>query len=47
MGDTAEVVFEPQLPFVADTFDRCEGLARLATMESSQPIMLGKIINIE
>jgi len=46
-GDTAEVVFEPQLPFVADAFDKCEGLARLALMESSQPIMLGKVVNVE
>jgi elongation factor 1-alpha len=45
-GDTAEVVFEPQMPFVADTFEKCEGLARLALMESSQPIMLGKIVAI-
>ena len=46
-GDTAEIVFEPQLPFVADTFEACEGLARLALMESSQPIMLGKIVAVE
>ena len=46
-GDTAEIVFEPQLPFVADTFESCEGLARLALMESSQPIMLGKIVAVE
>lgn len=46
-GDTAEVVFEPQQPFVADAFDNCEGLARLALMESSQPIMLGKVVKVE
>lgn len=46
-GDMAEVVFEPQQPFVADKFDNCEGLSRLAVMEGNGVIMLGKIISIE
>jgi elongation factor 1-alpha len=46
-GDMAEVIFEPQLPFVADAFENCEGLSRLAVMEGNGVIMLGKIMSIE
>jgi elongation factor 1-alpha len=46
-GDSAEIVLEPQQPFVCDTFDNCEGLARVALMESGSPIFLGKIIKTE
>lgn len=46
-GDTAELVFEPQMPFIADTFESCEGLSRAAFMESGQPIFLAKVISIQ
>jgi elongation factor 1-alpha len=46
-GDTCEVVFEPQMGFVADVFDKCSGLSRIAFFESGQPIFLGKIVAIE
>jgi len=46
-NEMAEVVFEPQSPFVADAFDQCEGLARLAIMEGNGVVMLGKIMGVE
>lgn len=47
MNEMAEVVFEPQQPFVVDTFTNCEGLGRLAVMEGHSVQMLGKVINVE
>lgn len=48
-GDAAEIVFEPTSAhgFVVETFDKCEGLARLAVMEGNSAVMLGKIIEVE
>jgi len=46
-GDMGEVVFEPQQPFVVETFKNCEGLGRVAIMEGSQVVMLGKIVVVE
>jgi elongation factor 1-alpha len=45
-NDMAEVVFEPQQPFVCDTFKNCEGLGRIAIMEGASVIMLGKVTAI-
>ena len=45
-NEMAEVVFEPQLPFVVETFDKCEGLGRLAIMDSSSVVMLGKVTQV-
>jgi elongation factor 1-alpha len=42
-NEMAEVVFEPQQPFVVDTFKNCEGLGRVAIMEGASVIMLGKV----
>src|SRR5690606_5491668 len=42
-NDIAEVVFEPQRPFVVDTFANCEGLGRVAIMEGSDAVMLGVV----
>ncbi|ARF10763.1 elongation Factor 1-alpha EF1-alpha [Hokovirus HKV1] len=45
-GDMAEIVVEPQKPIVADEFRNCEGLGRLAFMDSQNVVMLGKIVGI-
>lgn len=46
-GEMAEVVFEPQGPFVVDSFKNCEGLGRVAVMEGNSVVMLGKAIEVE
>jgi len=43
-GEQAEIVFEPQLPFTVQAFTDCEGLGRVAVLESNSLVMLGKII---
>lgn len=45
-GDTAEVVFEPRMPFFVETFTDCEGLGRIAVMDSNSLVMLGKITQV-
>jgi elongation factor 1-alpha len=39
-NEAAEVVFEPQQPFVVDTYSNCEGLGRVAIMEGNSVQML-------
>jgi elongation factor 1-alpha len=46
-NEMAEVSFEPQQPFVVDTFKNCEGLGRVAIMEGNGVVMLGKIVTVE
>jgi elongation factor 1-alpha len=46
-NEMAEVVFEPQQPFVVDSFKNCEGLGRVAIMEGASVIMLGKVTALE
>jgi len=46
-NEMAEVVFEPQQPFVVDSFMNCEGLGRVAIMEGSSVVMLGKATKVE
>jgi len=46
-NEMAEVCFEPQQPFVVDTFKNCEGLGRVAIMEGNGVVMLGKIVEVE
>ena len=46
-NDAAEVTFVPKMPFMADTFENCPGLGRIAVMNSNSLVMLGKIIEIE
>nr|QWE91718.1 eukaryotic elongation factor 1-alpha-like protein [Salpingoeca crinita] len=46
-NEVAEVKFEPQQPFVVDTFKNCEGLGRIAIMEGNTVVMLGKVTKIE
>jgi elongation factor 1-alpha len=45
-NEMAECVFEPQQPFVVDTFKNCEGLGRVALMEGASVIMLGKVVTV-
>jgi elongation factor 1-alpha len=45
-NEMAEVVFEPQQPFVAEGFQECEGLGRVAIMEGSSVVMLGKAVSV-
>merc|ERR1712010_101796 len=42
-NDAAGVVFVPQQPMVVDTFDNCEGLARIALLDGNSAVMLGKV----
>merc|ERR1719183_2004719 len=46
-NEMAEIVFEPQQPFVAEAFGECEGLGRVAIMEGASVVMLGKAISVE
>merc|ERR1719478_319234 len=34
-NDAAEGIFEPQQPMVVDSFDKCEGLSRIAFMDGN------------
>jgi elongation factor 1-alpha len=43
-GDTCEIEFQPQIPMAASAFNVCEGLGRIAVLESNSLVMLGKII---
>jgi elongation factor 1-alpha len=42
-NEMAEVVFQPQQPLVVDTFKNCEGLSRIAFLDGSTAVMLGKV----
>jgi elongation factor 1-alpha len=46
-NEMAEVIFEPLQPFVCAPFDTCEGLGRVALMEGSSVVMLGKAVAVE
>jgi len=46
-NEMAEVVFEPQQPFVVEDFKVCEGLGRIAIMEGASVVMLGKSSAVE
>jgi elongation factor 1-alpha len=46
-GEQAEIVFEPQQPIYLETFEDCEGLGRIAVMDSNQLVMLGKIMSVK
>jgi elongation factor 1-alpha len=46
-NEMAECIFEPQQPFVVDSFKNCEGLGRVAIMEGATVIMLGKVVGLE
>merc|ERR1712167_549976 len=42
-NDQAEAVFMPQQPMVVDSFANCEGLARIAFLDGTSAVMLGKV----
>ena len=46
-GDMTEIVFEPSSPIVVEEFAKCEGLGRIAIMDMSTVVMIGKITNVE
>jgi len=45
-NEIAEVIFQPQQPFVVDTFKNCEPLGRIAIMEGVTLVMLGKVLDV-
>jgi elongation factor 1-alpha len=45
-NEMAEVVFEPQQPFVVEDFKSCEGLGRVAILEGATVVMLGKAVAV-
>jgi elongation factor 1-alpha len=45
-NEVGEVVFEPQSPFVAESFKVCEGMGRVAIMEGNGVVMLGKVTKV-
>lgn len=45
-NELAECEFEPQQPFVVDTFKNSEGLGRVAILEGASVVMLGKVVNV-
>jgi len=46
-NESAEVQFEPQQPFVVETFQNCDPLSRLLVLEGNGAVMLGKITGVE
>jgi len=46
-NEMAQVVFEPQQPFVCDSFKNSEGLSRIAFLDGNTAVMLGKIVKVE
>jgi len=46
-NEMAQIKFEPQQPFVCDSFKQCEGLGRIAIMEGNGVVMLGKVVKCE
>jgi elongation factor 1-alpha len=46
-NEMAEVVFQPQQPFVCENFAACEGLGRVAILEGASVVMLGKLVGVE
>jgi len=45
--DSAEVVFEPQQALFVEDFKKCDGLGRIAVLESNACCMLGRVVNVE
>lgn len=44
--DMAEVVFEPEQPFVVEEFKNCDGLGRITILEGNDCMCIGKIIEV-
>ena len=46
-NEACELVFEPQQPFVVETYKNCDPLSRVAILEGNSCVMLGKVIDVE
>jgi elongation factor 1-alpha len=46
-GESGEIEFVPQQPIYLETFEGCQGLGRIAVMDSNQLVMLGKIMSVK
>ena len=46
-AEQAEIVFEPQQQLYLEDFEKCEGLGRIAVMDSNSLVMLGKVMSVE
>lgn len=46
-NEAAEIVWEPQQPFMVTPFDICEGLSRCAIMDGGSVVMIAKVTGIE
>jgi len=46
-GESAEVEFVPQQAIYLEAFDSCQGLGRIAVMDSNNLVMLGKVISVK
>ena len=46
-GESAEVEFVPQQPIYLESFDKCQGLGRIAVMDSNNLVMLGKVMSVK
>jgi elongation factor 1-alpha len=46
-GESAEVEFIPQQLIYLEAFDSCQGLGRIAVMDSNSLVMLGKVISVK
>jgi len=45
-GNGAEIVMTPQAPFIAEPFNVCAGLGRVAIFEGNSVVMLGKVVSV-
>ena len=46
-GESAEIELSPQQLIYLDTFENCQGLGRIAVMDSNQLVMLGKVLSVK
>ena len=46
-GESAEVEFQPQQLIYLEDFESCQGLGRIAVMDSNQLVMLGKVMSVK
>ena len=46
-NEEAEVTFVPQMPLFLEKYEDCEGLGRVAAMDSNNLVMLGKVLDVE
>ena len=46
-GESAEIEFFPQQPIYLDSFESCQGLGRIAVMDSNTLVMLGKVMSVK